>query len=487
MIDPAADAVHSVLSKLRTRTGLSADRLDATEVGVEALTELPVVRQQMTRTGAERNDAVVDTVREYARQLDPADMVVADAALALKLLDADTAPDIELDQLYAADLGRRREYLAKSWRQLLENLHSPVEPATMSERSLRSSREARAFALLANLLVSAQAPTTTARAQAGKPTVVVVGDALMDHVYRVGALPSADSYTEGAYIRRPGGKGLNQAVAAARLGLDVRLVSAIGDDESGSEILQYLAREGVDTGLVKIVAGVATPANALVVDRFGKNLSIACTDDRVRLSGNEIHGSGLRAALELAAAVLVTFESTVDNIAAVLTMLENLKTPPAVVVHPSPPRPAAQLYNHFRAIDYVIGTPGELTALVANPNVTDAEAAANLVRALGVGTVCITDGFTCRVRREPPPGAPEAGLIEIDRFAAALVEAPGARDAFAAALARRIAFSDDDLARADFEWATAAMFAAQSVSEIAEAMPDLAQVQRVVDLPAFSR
>ena len=55
------------------------------------------------------------------------------------------------------------------------------------------------------------------------------------------------------------------------------------------------------------------------------------------------------------------------------------------------------------------------------------------------------------------------------------------------ALARRIAFSDDDLARADFEWATAAMFAAQSVSEIAEAMPDLAQVQRVVDLPAFSR
>jgi ribokinase len=102
-------------------------------------------------------------------------------------------------------------------------------------------------------------------------TVVVVGSVNADYVVTADRLPSrGETVTGGRLGRHQGGKGANQAVAAARAGAAVRLVGAVGDDEDGRAALEALRREGVD---VEGVATVDEPTGAalIVVDRDGDN------------------------------------------------------------------------------------------------------------------------------------------------------------------------------------------------------------------------
>jgi sugar/nucleoside kinase (ribokinase family) len=71
--------------------------------------------------------------------------------------------------------------------------------------------------------------------------------------------------------QRWGGKGGNQAVAAARLGAQVHLVSAVGDDETGAEAVRALAADGVDCRYVRRAPGVPTGTAVVLVDREGRN------------------------------------------------------------------------------------------------------------------------------------------------------------------------------------------------------------------------
>src|SRR5579884_3630164 len=78
------------------------------------------------------------------------------------------------------------------------------------------------------------------------PRITVVGSANIDHVARCRRLPRAgETVTDATFERVPGGKGANQAVAAARLGARVRFIGRIGRDDL---VLRSLEREGVDTG-----------------------------------------------------------------------------------------------------------------------------------------------------------------------------------------------------------------------------------------------
>ena len=69
----------------------------------------------------------------------------------------------------------------------------------------------------------------------------------------------------------PGGKGANQAVAAARLGCDVTMIGCVGDDEFGRVLKRGLANEGIDTRTVKSVAGMASGVALIQVDENGEN------------------------------------------------------------------------------------------------------------------------------------------------------------------------------------------------------------------------
>src|SRR5687767_1786834 len=85
-------------------------------------------------------------------------------------------------------------------------------------------------------------------AQSKEWDVVVVGSCNTDYLIRGGKLPAPGETSQGEeFYEGPGGKGANQAVAAARLGVRVALVTRIGNDARGDDFAKRLAAEGVDT------------------------------------------------------------------------------------------------------------------------------------------------------------------------------------------------------------------------------------------------
>jgi ribokinase len=117
------------------------------------------------------------------------------------------------------------------------------------------------------------------------PRITVVGSANVDHVVRCGRLPRpGETVTDGVFERIPGGKGANQAVAAARLGAEVRFVGRFGHDEF---TLRSLEREGIDTsGVVRDDGdgGVAF----VFVDETGENMIVTAPGANRRLTPAEV-------------------------------------------------------------------------------------------------------------------------------------------------------------------------------------------------------
>jgi ribokinase len=103
------------------------------------------------------------------------------------------------------------------------------------------------------------------------PSVTVVGSINLDLVARCERLPEpGETVTNATFERIPGGKGANQAVAAARLGADVRFVGAVGDDEFGRLAVQALRAGGVDLSRVQVVRS-PTGVAFILVDDEGEN------------------------------------------------------------------------------------------------------------------------------------------------------------------------------------------------------------------------
>src|SRR3954447_14396032 len=101
--------------------------------------------------------------------------------------------------------------------------------------------------------------------------VMVVGSVNVDLVVTGERLPTpGETVTGGRFSRHGGGKGANQAVAAARLGAAVLMVGAVGDDDLGEEALALLEREGIDVGAVARL-DAATGVALIAVDAAGEN------------------------------------------------------------------------------------------------------------------------------------------------------------------------------------------------------------------------
>lgn len=109
------------------------------------------------------------------------------------------------------------------------------------------------------------------------PAVTVVGSINLDIIATTDRLPTAGETIGGGVLQQqPGGKGANQAVAAARLGGSARMIGAVGDDAQGRLMLESLADAGVDTSDVAVLDGDATGTALIVVDRDGENQIVVC-------------------------------------------------------------------------------------------------------------------------------------------------------------------------------------------------------------------
>ncbi|KRE71733.1 ribokinase [Arthrobacter sp. Soil762] len=116
------------------------------------------------------------------------------------------------------------------------------------------------------------------------PAVTVVGSINLDLIATAARLPTAGETIGGAVLsEQPGGKGANQAGAAARLGGSARMVGAVGSDAQGQRMLEALAGAGVGTADVAVLPG-ATGTALIVVDRDGENQIVVCPGANSSLS-----------------------------------------------------------------------------------------------------------------------------------------------------------------------------------------------------------
>ncbi|MBT2530955.1 ribokinase [Arthrobacter sp. ISL-48] len=116
------------------------------------------------------------------------------------------------------------------------------------------------------------------------PAVTVVGSINLDLIATAERLPTAGETIGGAVLsEQPGGKGANQAAAAARLGGSARMVGAVGSDAQGRQMLDALAAAGVDTADVAVLPE-ATGTALIVVDRDGENQIVVCPGANSHLS-----------------------------------------------------------------------------------------------------------------------------------------------------------------------------------------------------------
>lgn len=149
--------------------------------------------------------------------------------------------------------------------------------------------------------------------------VVVVGSANLDYVTRVPRLPAAGEtvLAESASVGL-GGKGMNQAVAAALLGAGVRFVGAVGDDDAGERIRSALTSAGVDGSGVRRVPGLLSGAAYIAVDPAGENCIVVAPGANAAVDADQVRAA--LAEVPAGAVFVAQLEVPVEAVAAVATI-----------------------------------------------------------------------------------------------------------------------------------------------------------------------
>ena len=144
--------------------------------------------------------------------------------------------------------------------------------------------------------------------------ITVVGSINLDLVGAVGRLPAPGETVPGDnFVTAPGGKGANQALAARRAGLDVRMIGAVGDDAFAQEALELLNEAGVDLSGVRR-AGAATGVALILVDGDGENMIAVIPGANGAVSPGDVEA----AAIDSGDTVLLQNEVPGDTVKAAL-------------------------------------------------------------------------------------------------------------------------------------------------------------------------
>ena len=342
-------------------------------------------------------------------------------------------------------------------------------------------REALSFgAKNAPIPSAADDPAAAPAAHSGK--VIVIGGAVMDAKFRTKTMPPVGTSTEAlSFSLRPGGKGLNQAVAASRLGLDVSLVAAVVQDEFGEDIVQHLHNEGVDTSLLKWVDETQTPFTAVIELELGDSAAVNWQNRlNVRLEPRDLEV--IRHHLVSCDALLVTFEVPRRTLEAALTLVgASERRKPIVIVTPGQPYDTAISGQSLSEINYLVAHEWELGQYSPQDReLFDVDAAARVLLTHGVETLCVPNSGGCSVYSEP------LGMFPVPTFPAQYKETSIARDAFCAGLAAKLIETEGQFSEEVALWATAAMAAAIADHPMANPMPDRRRVQQLLERSRFT-
>ncbi|MDO8364817.1 MAG: ribokinase [Actinomycetota bacterium] len=244
--------------------------------------------------------------------------------------------------------------------------------------------------------------------------VCVVGSANLDLVATVDRLPGPGETVSGSsFAEYPGGKGLNQAVAAARAGASVAFVGAVGADAAATTLLQVMADDGIDATNVAMAA-VATGRALIGVSVAGENSIIVVAGANGTVTG---HG------LPPAAVLLVQLEVPLPAVQAALAAARAAGA--ITVLNPAPAQPLDEAL--LRLCDVVVPNEHEVQLLGG---------AAHLL-ALGANAVVVTLGSKGAELHTA------GGVAHVAPFAVTPVDTTAAGDSFCGALCARLAAGDE--------------------------------------------
>jgi ribokinase len=255
--------------------------------------------------------------------------------------------------------------------------------------------------------------------------VTVLGSLNMDISVTVPRLPGPGQTVLGSAASfTPGGKGANQAVAAARLGAEVRMAGCVGDDDFGRRLLAGLRDAGVHTGQVRLVTQVPTGLAMISVDDAGENLITVAPG-----ANHQVGEEDVAAALGAPADVLViSAEIPVPAIRSALA--RTLEAPKVLNLAPAPAGAAAIV---AAGPDWLVVNESEAAAVLGRPvtGLDDAARAAAELTARGARHAVVTAGphGAALARQEG------AGPVTTKGFRVEAVDTVGAGDAFVGALA----------------------------------------------------
>lgn len=304
--------------------------------------------------------------------------------------------------------------------------------------------------------------------------VAVVGSLNIDLVVGLDRMPGAGETVFGTSLERhPGGKGLNQAVAAARLESEVHMIGAIGDDGSGDWLLDVVAREGIRSEGIATARG--TSGTALIeVDTTGQNriIVIPGANDQVKPAAVAEHLMSLGAV----DVVLTQGEVPVDVMVAAAET--GRKIGAQVVVNPAPVREYPR--ELLKSVDVLVPNEHEAHQLTGMPvgNMVDAVEAAHQLQDRGPTCVIITRGEKGAVWSSPDGSGQSAP------FKVTAVDTVAAGDAFcgalSAALARGLSMAES------LRWASAAGALTATGRGAVPSLPPLALVTELLERSGLS-
>ena len=255
--------------------------------------------------------------------------------------------------------------------------------------------------------------------------VAVVGSVNVDEVVRVERLPrEGETVSGGVFERHGGGKGANQAVAAARAGADVRMVGCVGADAVGEEAVAELAAAGIDVAHIARTADAATGIALITVDGAGRNqIAVAPgANGQISMRAEALAGEP--------GVALLSFETPDAALCDAATQAQEAGW--RLVVNPAPARPIPRAV--LAAHPILVPNEHEAEELTGIP---DPERAARVLQALSGAPVIVTLGAAGALLVDGDGITPVAAL-PVD-----VVDTTGAGDCLCGTLAARIAEGDD--------------------------------------------
>jgi ribokinase len=296
------------------------------------------------------------------------------------------------------------------------------------------------------------------------PEIVVIGSANVDLVTRVERLPApGETVLATGYAEHPGGKGANQAIAAARLGRAVSFVGVVGDDGHGAWLTEALVAEGVGVANLRRVPGVPTGRALVLVDDAAENSIVVVSGANAELRPDDVDAAS--AALQRAAVAVAQLEIPLDAVRAAGSASGRF------VLNPAPARPLdADLLDR---VDVLVVNEGEFARVTGVEVGDDAESFADRVSQAGLRcAVVVTLGgrgaMVCEDGQVTVCPAPPVTVVDTT----------GAGDCFVGALADALA-RGRSLPEA-LHWAVAAASLSTQSLGATTAMPTSAEVEELL-------